>query len=276
MNDWIVDVLANKKIDLGSSSQANLPAPSPIEFVLSDTTKQNILKAIMKFGRLMYPHTLEVFDYSSYGSRVIKSQFKSSPNTVAQMIFQLGYYKLFGRVPVTWEPSQTRKFKLGRTEVIRSCSIEALEWCKAMENDGADWSARLEKFKIAVKAHLSYSQQASEGQAVDRHLLGLRLSLKPGEEIPPLFQDPVYKESTSWKVATSHMPSENFSGFGYGAVVPDGFGLGYAVNKESIRFTITTPTKNGARLNHYLQEAADDILQMMKFEKGQSSASARL
>ncbi|KAA1084106.1 Carnitine O-acetyltransferase mitochondrial [Puccinia graminis f. sp. tritici] len=276
MNDWIVEVLANKKIDLGSSSQANLPAPSPIEFVLSDTTKQNILKAITKFGRLMYPHTLEVFDYSSYGSRVIKSQFKSSPDAVAQMIFQLGYYKLFGRVPVTWEPSQTRKFKLGRTEVIRSCSIEALEWCKAMENDGADWSARLEKFKIAVKAHLSYSQQASEGQAVDRHLLGLRLSLRPGEEIPPLFRDPVYKESTSWKVATSHMPSENFSGFGYGAVVPDGFGLGYAVNKESIRFTITTPTKNGAQLNHYLQEAADDILQMMKFEKGQSSASARL
>jgi hypothetical protein len=46
-----------------------------------------------------------------------------------------------------------------------------------MGNDGADWNGRLEKFKIAVQAHLSYSQQASEGQAVDRHLLGESLLL---------------------------------------------------------------------------------------------------
>ncbi|OAV96023.1 hypothetical protein PTTG_02303 [Puccinia triticina 1-1 BBBD Race 1] len=277
MNDWIVDMLAKKKIDLGSSFDKNLPAPSPIDFVLSDITKQNILKAITTFERMMAPHTLDVLEYTGYGRRIIKSQFKSSPDAVAQLIIQLGYYKLFGRVPVTWEPSQTRQFKLGRTEVIRSCSIEALEWCKAMENGGADWHGRLERFKLAVKAHLVYSQEASEGQGVDRHLLGLRLSLKPGEEIPALFRDPVYKESTTWTVSTSHLPSENFSGFGYGSVVPhEGYGLGYAVNDDSIRFTITTPTGTGARYKHYLQEAADDVSKMMKFEKGRSSISAKL
>jgi hypothetical protein len=52
--------------------------------------------------------------------------------------------------------------------------------------------------------------------------------------------------------------------------------LGYAVNKESIKFTVTTPTKNGARLKHCLQEAADDILKMMKIGKGQCSIGAKL
>jgi carnitine O-acetyltransferase len=172
MNDWIIGALSNEKIDLGSSSDADVPPPRPLDFVLSDVTKQNIFRAITKFEKLMYPQTLDVLEYHGYGARVIKSHFKSSPDAVAQLIFQLGYYKLFGRVPVTWEPAQTRKYRLGRTEVIRSCSIEALEWCKAMENAEADWRGRLERFQIAVKSHLAYSQDASEGRGVDRHLLG--------------------------------------------------------------------------------------------------------
>ncbi|KAA1084103.1 Carnitine O-acetyltransferase mitochondrial [Puccinia graminis f. sp. tritici] len=276
MNDWILDALANKKIDLGSSFDSNLPAPTPIEFVLSDTTKQNILRSVTKFHNLMSLQTLDVLEYPGYGKRVIKNQFKTSPDAIAQLTFQLGHYKLFGRVPVTYESCQTRKFKLGRTEVIRSCSIEALEWCKAMEDVNADWPTRLEKFKLAAKAHLAYAKEASDGQGVDRHLLGLRLSLKPGEEMPALFQDPIYKESTNWILSTSTLPSEYFNGLGYGAVVPEGFGLAYAVNEESMRFTVTTTTGNGARLKYCLHEAADDIHKMMRSQDGKGVPNAKL
>ncbi|PLW46208.1 hypothetical protein PCANC_08804 [Puccinia coronata f. sp. avenae] len=276
MNDWMLDVLACKKIDLGSSSDSNLPAPSPIEFVLSDTTKQNILRSATKFANMMSLQTLDVLEYSGYGKRTIKNQFKTSPDAVAQLTMQLGHYKLYGRVPVTYESCQTRKFKLGRTEVIRSCSIEALEWCKAMEDVCSDWPARLEKFRLAAKAHLAYAKEASDGQGVDRHLLGLRLSLKPGEEMPALFQDPIYKESTNWTLSTSTLPSEYFNGLGYGAVVPEGFGLAYAVNEETIRFTVTTTNGNGPRLKHCLHEAADDIYTMMRAQDGQGLPGAKL
>jgi carnitine O-acetyltransferase len=184
MNDWILDALANKKIDLGSSSDSNLPAPTPIEFVLSDTTKQNILRSVTKFHNLMSLQTLDVLEYPGYGKRVIKNQFKTSPDAIAQLTFQLGHYKLFGRVPVTYESCQTRKFKLGRTEVIRSCSIEALEWCKAMEDVNADWPTRLEKFKLAAKAHLAYAKEASDGQGVDRHLLGEKIDFTSDDTCP--------------------------------------------------------------------------------------------
>jgi len=277
MNDWMLDVLANKKIDLGTSFDTNLPPPCPIEFVLSDVTKQNIVRAISKFEKRMSPHSLDVLEYNGYGARVIKSLLKSPPDAVAQLILQLGYYKLFGRVPVTWEPAQTRKFKLGRTEVIRSCTIEALEFCKAMENSRVDhWPGRLEKFRRAVKTHVKNSQEASDGQGVDRHLLALQLCLKPGEEIPALFRDPMYKKSTYWNLQTSNLPSKHFNGFSYGSIVPEGFGLGYSVDKESMRFSITTPTGNGARLKHSLQAAADDIYRLMNFDEGDDSSSAKL
>ncbi|KNZ55717.1 hypothetical protein VP01_2601g1 [Puccinia sorghi] len=308
MNDWMLDVLANKKIHPGTSCDTNLPPPCPIEFVLSDVTKQNIVRAISKFEERMSPHSLHVLEYNGCGARAIKSRFKLPPDAVAQLVFQLGYYKLFGRVPVTWEPAQTRKFKLGRTEVIRSCTIEALEFCKTMENGRADhWRERLEKFRRAVKTHLKNAKEASDGQGVDRHLLGksdsilfsygpnlltinftlaaqwgnppsiaLQLCLKPGEERPALFRDPMYKESTYWNLSTSNLPSEHFNGFSYGSITPEGFGLGYSVDKESMRFSITTPTGNGARLKNSLQAAADEILRLMNFDEGDDSSSAKL
>ena len=39
---------------------------------------------------------------------------------------------MFGRPGVTYESAQTRKYQLGRTEVIRSVSNESKAWVEAM------------------------------------------------------------------------------------------------------------------------------------------------
>lgn len=39
---------------------------------------------------------------------------------------------MFGRPGVCYESAQTRKYQLGRTEVIRSASSESKEWAEAM------------------------------------------------------------------------------------------------------------------------------------------------
>lgn len=39
---------------------------------------------------------------------------------------------MFGRPGVTYESAQTRKYQLGRTEVIRSASKESKAWVEAM------------------------------------------------------------------------------------------------------------------------------------------------
>jgi hypothetical protein len=59
---------------------------------------------------------------------------KVSPDAWAQLIQQLAFFKMHGRLAATNENVQTRRFKKGRPEVVRSLSSEAAEWVRAMIN----------------------------------------------------------------------------------------------------------------------------------------------
>ena len=54
---------------------------------------------------------------------------KLSPDAVAQLAFQLGYYKMNRDFAATYEAAQTSFFKHGRTETIRSCSSASTKMC---------------------------------------------------------------------------------------------------------------------------------------------------
>lgn len=66
---------------------------------------------------------------------------KTSPDAWMQMTKQLAYGKMNNGEPaVTYESAQTRKFKLGRTEVIRSASNESKAFVQAMLKEGVSVS----------------------------------------------------------------------------------------------------------------------------------------
>lgn len=70
--------------------------------------------------------------FENYGKDVIKKH-KVSPDAWVQMVKQLAYGKMTGGKPaVTYESAQTRKFRLGRTEVIRSASNQSKAFVDAM------------------------------------------------------------------------------------------------------------------------------------------------
>jgi carnitine O-acetyltransferase len=48
------------------------------------------------------------------------------------MVKQLAYGKMMGKPAVTYESAQTRKFRLGRTEVIRASSNQSKAFVEAM------------------------------------------------------------------------------------------------------------------------------------------------
>lgn len=175
---------------------------------------------------------IQVLHYEGYGKDYIK-KFKASPDAWAQLVKQLAFHKMFRRPGVTYESAQTRKYQLGRTEVIRSASNETKAWAEAMLDpdqtvsigylllrslnliDGQD-EHRAALFRRAVARHLQYAAWAADGQGVDRHLFGLKRMLKDGEPVPAIYQDPAFSKTSHWELSTSQLSSNFFDGWGYG------------------------------------------------------------
>jgi carnitine O-acetyltransferase len=134
LNDWLLRSVFDRKVDPGAAvARTDLPAPSPITFTLSAPVKSAIDQAIADHTDIMSKHRLSVLHFEGYGKNAIK-RFRTSPDSWTQLVIQLAYYKMTGELAATYESAQTRKYKRGRTETIRSATSEALEWCKAMED----------------------------------------------------------------------------------------------------------------------------------------------
>ena len=54
-----------------------------------------------------------------------------------------------------------------------------------------------------------------------------------------LFEDPLFKHSKSWYLSTSNGTQPYLSMFGFGAVITEGYGLGYLIDNDNINVVIT-------------------------------------
>ncbi|KAL0961370.1 hypothetical protein HGRIS_006326 [Hohenbuehelia grisea] len=283
MNEFILASLDKGKADLGAprteSTGSGLPHPQELKFEVNEDVKGLVSAAEGRFDELVGSHDMEVLHYEGYGKSLIK-KFKVSPDAWAQLVKQLAFQKMFNRPGVTYESAQTRKFQRGRTEVIRSASNESKAWTESMVDDAVSDTRRAALFRKAVARHLQYSAWAADGQGVDRHLFGLKRLLKEGETLPEIYKDEAFAKSSHWELSTSQLSSPYFDGWGYGEVVPDGYGLSYSIGDEYIRWTITSLKRNTAELKHYLAEAATETRAMLeraaRAEEGAGSGKSRL
>jgi len=56
---------------------------------------------------------------------------------------------------------------------------------------------------------------------------GLKLSRKPEDTPEPLFDDALFQRGSTWVLSTSAIFSNHFPVYGWGEVVPNGFGVAY-------------------------------------------------
>ena len=61
----------------------------------------------------------------------------------------------------SYESASIRMFQLGRTDTIRSCSIESLEFTKAMLDDNTTNTTKAEFLRKAVQSHKNYTNDVS-------------------------------------------------------------------------------------------------------------------
>ena len=67
-------------------------------------------------------------------------QAQVSPDGFLQMSFQLAYYRLYGKTVSTYESASTAAFKHGRTECIRSASLDSQKFTKIFSDPSSSVS----------------------------------------------------------------------------------------------------------------------------------------
>ncbi|TKR69876.1 hypothetical protein L596_021969 [Steinernema carpocapsae] len=115
--------------------------------------------------------------FHDFGKNFVK-KVKVSPDAFIQMALQMAYYKDQGKFELTYEPAVMRLFKDGRTETVRSCSMESCAFVKSMNDDKSTDTERLELLKKACDYHQDYYRHAMVGHGVDRHLFALYIVAK--------------------------------------------------------------------------------------------------
>lgn len=247
-----------------------------LEFDLNPTSRANIATAVEKFDKTIAAHHEEIFQHYGYGKGLIK-KFKVSPDAYVQLLMQLAYYKLTGKVRPTYESAATRKFLKGRTETGRSVSIESKAFVETWTNPDASIEQKVESFQKAAKQHVAYLSEAADGKGVDRHLFGLKQMLQPGEKVPEIFTDPIFSYSQTWYISSSQIPSEYFQSWGWSQVIDEGFGLAYLINNDWIHVHISAKRGNGLRSDHlkwFLVESANQMKDVLS--KGLLEPQAKL
>lgn len=254
-----------------------LDKPEPLRFVTSAALDKAIVNAYSFFKTSVDAHEMVPTEFKGYGKGLIKA-FKMSPDAYVQMALQLAYYRKHGELVGTYESAATRKYRHGRTETARSCSNESKAFCEAMDNPDMSLKAKAAACRAAVARHAKYTAWAVDGQAVDRHLLGLRLIRRADEEVPAMFTDPVFVRSCRWRLSTSQISDDCFIAYGWGEVVPDGYGCAYMVKETELYFCITSLKLGSRELGQHIVDALEDMRFMFekvrKIEKAEAAEAA--
>ncbi|OQR82938.1 choline/Carnitine O-acyltransferase [Achlya hypogyna] len=275
--DYILTGLRNQTINLGdltvphATLAARLPAVTQVPFNITRATLHNIALAEHTFDLTVDDHEVHVESFFGYGNALMKN-FKCSPDAYVQMAIQLAARKFWGKEVATYEASQVRPYLHGRTETTRSCSIASKAFVDTMVS-----AAPLERLadkaslcRAACNSHVQYMKLAAQSKGVDRHFLGLRLLLQPGESAA-IFEDPLFARSKYWQISTSHLTHELFDGWGWGEVVSDGVGIAYSIKKNSVHFNIacrkTIPLSMSRSFGHLLEESLLEMRSVFEADK---------
>jgi carnitine O-acetyltransferase len=240
LNDYVNQLIFTNALDFDNpEKRSNIPEPQALRWTVDHQVEEDLNAATRHFERQIGQHELRVQAYQGYGKGLIK-KFKCSPDAYVQMVIQLAYHKMYGKNRPTYESAATRRFQQGRTETTRTVSDDSVAFCNAMANPAVSQEDCIKLFRAAIDAHVKYINDASDGRGVDRHLFGLKMCLKPGENTPSIFSDPAFGYSSTWFVSSSQLSSEYFNGYGWSQVVDEGWGLAYMINENSLQFNVVS------------------------------------
>lgn len=174
----------------------------------------------------------------------------------------VAYYSLYGKVVCQYEPVLTKAFYHGRTEAMRTATVHAAALCEAFTSRFTSKEEKLKALKNAAKEHSALVKEAAGGKGVDRHLYALQcLADKNKMATPKFFESDGWKALNHTVLSTSNCGNPALRHFGFGPVVPDGFGIGYVIKDDGLQYSISSKHRQTKRYAHALNNV------LLEFEK---------
>ncbi|KAM6315274.1 peroxisomal carnitine O-octanoyltransferase [Aegotheles albertisi] len=229
-------ILENEGKWKGSDKVRDIPWPEELVF----TVDQKLVNEIGHAKELYYKKVSDLqlvnYVFTSFGKTLIRKQ-KLHPDTFVQLALQLAYYKCHGRPGCCYETAMTRRFYHGRTETIRSCTMEAVEWCKSMLDPSDSTYQRIQLMRKAFEKHNKMRKECENGKGFDRHLLGLLLiAQEQGLPVPELYVDNAFTASGgggNFVLSSSLTGYTKFNG-STAPMVHHGYGFFYSIREDRI------------------------------------------
>ncbi|RLN54305.1 hypothetical protein BBJ29_008116 [Phytophthora kernoviae] len=230
------------------SSQPDAPdrprvQPHKLEWTLDRELQEGIKFAEAQLTDLMLQNEVKVLEFTAFGKLFI-TQHNMSPDAFVQMAFVAAYYFQYGSAPCIYEPVLTKRFLHGRTEAARAMTTDALEFVETFFSE----KTPLEKIRSLRKAISTHHEKVAD-------------SSKP---TPALFADDAWRKLNHSVLSTSNCGNPSLRLFGFGPVVPDGFGIGYIIKDEGIQFCASSRHRQTERylknLESYLLRIQDLLM----------------
>lgn len=228
-----------RKPEMVRSPMVPLPKPRKLDFHITPDIKKDIEEAKNSMNTLAQDLDMRVMVFGHFGKNFPKAH-KMSPDAFIQMALQLAYYRMYQQCCATYESASLRMFRLGRTDTIRSASRASAAFVRAFDDPSKQNSEKVDLMEKAVKAHKSYTNMAISGQAIDRHLLGLKMqAIEENLSVPDVLKDAAYTKALHYRLSTSQVPSQTDCVMCFGPVVPNGYGVCYNPMNDHINFAVS-------------------------------------
>ncbi|XP_033941627.1 carnitine O-palmitoyltransferase 1, liver isoform isoform X1 [Pseudochaenichthys georgianus] len=258
----------------------NLPGPLRLSWDIPAECQEVVQSSLSVARTLADDVDSHIIPFNDFGKGLIK-KCRTSPDAFIQIALQLAHFRDKKKFCLTYEASMTRLFREGRTETVRSCTMETCAFVRAMIRDETR-EERMNLLKRAAEKHQNLYRLAMTGGGIDRHLFCLYVVSKYlGEEsafLKEVLSDP-------WRLSTSQTPLQQLelfdlvkypeyvsSGGGFGPVADDGYGVSYIIVGENlINFHISSkhssPETDSHRFGGNIKRAMLDILDLFQLDK---------
>ncbi|XP_056132360.1 carnitine O-acetyltransferase-like [Lampris incognitus] len=238
---FLIDYVVNymQKTEMVRAPMVPLAMPQKLRFNITPEVKRDIEKAKQNMNIMVHDLDVKVLSFSHFGKNVPK-RHQMSPDAFVQMALQLAYFRMYKTCCSTYESASLRMFKYGRTDTIRTVTVDSLKFVQAMEDSAHKDTEKVALLQKAIQTHREYTNNAIHGQAIDRHLLGLKLqSIEDLTSMPEIFMDTSYAVALHYNLSTSQVSSKTDCVMCFGPAVPDGYGVCYNPMEEHINISIT-------------------------------------